>query len=199
MADQQRGSDAKTKGRRSSFPSDVVSAVDDLVAASRATAAAVPKKARRKIKKLGKQLDAVRATEAKRLRQSAKARQDAERRDRQATDAAARMASIVSTIRDTASGAVAQPAAAKKPAAATKPAATKRAAGAMKPAAAKRAAPAKKPAATAKPAAKPAGATKGATTAKAMTRRRATAAQPAKPTRRTRATTTRAAKPKPTA
>ncbi len=187
MADQQRGSDVKTKGRRSSLPSDVVSAVDDLVAASRATAAAVPKKARRQIKKLGKQLDAVRATEAKRLRQSAKARQDAERRDRQASDAAARMASIVSTIREKASGAVAKPAAAKK---AKKPAAAK-------PDATNRAAPARKPAATAKPGAKPAGATMGATTAKAMTRRRATAAQPAKPTRRTRTATTRAAKPKP--
>jgi hypothetical protein len=176
MADKQRGSKAKTTTkRRSSLPSAVMGAVGDLVTAARSSAEPVPKKARRKIKKLGKQLDAARATEAKRLRQSAKARQDAERRDRQAADAAARMASIVSTIRDTAGAAVAKPAATGKPAAA------------------------RKAAATGKPAAKPAGATKAATTAKATTRRRATAAQPAKPTRGTRTSTTRPAKPKPTA
>jgi hypothetical protein len=187
MADKQRGSKAKTTTkRRSSLPSAVMGAVGDLVTAARSSAEPVPKKARRKIKKLGKQLDAARATEAKRLRQSAKARQDAERRDRQAADAAARMASIVSTIRDTASGAVAKPANARKPAAATKPAV------ARKPAAARKAA------ATGKPAAKPAGATKAATTAKARTRRRATAAQPAKPTGRP-PTTTPATNPKPTA
>src|SRR5688572_33026491 len=105
MADKKPGSDPRTtRGRRSSLSTDVIGAVDDLVAASKSPAAPVPKKARRKIQKLRKELDAVRATEAKRLRQSAKARQEAAKRDRQAADAAARMASIVSTIRDTAGG-----------------------------------------------------------------------------------------------
>ena len=108
MADKQRGPDAKTtRGRPSSLQPDVMSAVHDLVTAARSAAAPVPKKARRKIKKLSKELDAVRATEAKRLRQSARARQAAERRARQAADAAAQMASLVSTIRDTASGSIA--------------------------------------------------------------------------------------------
>ncbi len=196
MADKQPGSEAKTtRGRRSSLSTDVVGAVDDLVAASKSPAAPVPKKARRKIQKLGKQLDAVRATEAKRLRQSAKARQEAAKRDRQAADAAAQMASIVSTIRDTAGGSTAKRAAGPAPAV---KAPTAKAAKAVKPAAA---AAAKPVAASAKPAAtrKPAGASKPATNAKATTRRRTTATQAPKPGRRTRTATTRTAKPKPTA
>jgi hypothetical protein len=188
MADKQPGSGAKTTtGPRSSLSTDVMGAVGDLVTAARSPSAPVPKKARRKIQKLGKQLDAVRATEAKRLRQSAKARQEAAKRERQAADAAAQMASIVSTIRDTAGGSIRKRHATKAAAARTAPA--KRAV-AAKPAAAT------KPAT--KPAPKPAGATKAATTAKAATRRRTTVTPAPKPVRRT-ATTARTPKPKPTA
>lgn len=208
MADTRRGSDAKTTTkRRSSLSTAVIGAVDDLVTAAQSPAAPVSKKARRKMKKLGKQLDAVRATEAKRLRQSAKARQEAARRDRQAADAAARMASIVSTMRDTAGGSIAKQRAGTAPAAkspALKPAKSaggkttrsKPATAAARPAAAARA----KPAAAAKPSGgtKPAGARKAATTAKAATRRRTTATPAPKPARRT-VTTTRTPKPKPTA
>ncbi len=198
MADTRPGSTAKKTGERpSSLSNDVIGAVDDLVAAAQSPAAPVSKKARRKIQKLGKQLDAVRATEAKRLRQSAKARQKALKRERQAADAAAQMASIVSTIRDTASDSIpkrpaTRAAGAKAPPAKGTPAAP------TKPAAAAK--PATKPAAATKAAAatKPTGATKAATTAKAATRRRTTATPAPKPVRRSR-TTTRTPKPKPTA
>jgi hypothetical protein len=196
MADKRRATTQKaTGGRRSALPTDVIGVVDDLVTASKRPGAPVPKKARRKIQKLGKQLDAVRATEAKRLRQSAKARQEAAKRDRQAADAAARMASIVSTIRDTAGGSAAKSpkrsVTASKPAAAAKAPPAKHAAAAKAPAAMKRASPTKP--------AKPAGATAAATAAKSATRRRASATPAPKPTRRARATAARPAKPKPTA
>lgn len=207
MADKRPGSDATTRKPRSSLPTAVISAVDDLVTAAQSAAAPVPKKARRKIKKLGKQLDAVRATEAKRLRQSAKARQKAARRDRQAADAAARMASIVSTIRDAAGSAIAKPRPGATPTAkpvvskpakspvATKSATPKRTAATTRPAPAARA----KPAAATKSAraTEPVGAAKPATTAKAATRRRTTATPATNPVRKTRSAS-RTPKPKPT-
>lgn len=188
MADTRPGSTAKRPGeRRSSLSNAVIGAVDDLVAAAQSPAAPVPKKARRKIKQLGKQLDAVRATEAKRLRQSAKARQKAVKRERQAADAAAQMASIVSTIRDTAGDSIPKRTATKAAGAKAAPA---------KGATAAKQAAATKPATRA--ATKPAGASKAATTAKAATRRPTTATPTPKPVSRSRATT-RTLKPKPTA
>jgi hypothetical protein len=216
MVVKQRGSATKGDGGRSSVPADVIASVADIVAKSQAAAAHVPKETRRQIRKLGRQFDAARATEAKRLRQAARLRLEIEKRERQAADAAAVMTSIVSTIRDVAKGAIGSPTppkrakarpAATKAASARKPAArgtaTKSAAAtaATKPTARSAAA---KPAGATRPAPKPAaakaaGAAKPATAAKAPTRRgRATTPQ-RPPATRGRSPSTRTTKRKPTA
>jgi hypothetical protein len=156
----------------SSMPADVIASVADLVASAQAATAPVTKRARRRIQELGRQLDAARAVEAKRLRQSAKARLKVEKRERQATDAASAVASIVLTIRDEAGVAIGRKAGATAAKAAAKPAAVR---SAVEPAAAKTA----NMQAAAKPAGKP-----------------AAAARPASPTR---STDRRRTKPKPTA
>jgi polyhydroxyalkanoate synthesis regulator phasin len=145
MAVKQRGSSTNVDRMRagSSMPADVIASVDDLMTAAQAAAAPVTKKARRRIQELGRQLDTARATEAKRLRQSAKARLKVEKRERQAADAAAAMASIVSTIRDEAGAAIGRKAGATAAKALAKPAAAKPAA--AKPADAKSATPRSKP------------------------------------------------------
>lgn len=187
MADKPKTPAARTRSSKptSGLPAGVLKAADDVMAASQDAAAPVPKKARRRIRKLGQQLDTVRATEAKRRRQSAKAQQLAEKRERQAADAAAEMTTIIGRIRDEAGDAVATPASSAKSRQAVKPAranksatATTKPAGTTKPARATT-----KPARTPKPAAattKPAAATtkparpttKPATTAKAASRSR---------------------------
>jgi hypothetical protein len=155
----------------SSMPADVIASVADIVATAQAATAPVTKKARRRIQELGRQLDAARAVQAKRLRQSAKARLKVEKRERQAMDAASAMASIVLTIRDEAGAAIGRKAGATAAKAAAKPAAVR----SVEPAAAKTA--------TMQAAAKAAG-------------KPAAAARPASPTRRT---ARRRTKPKPTA
>jgi hypothetical protein len=199
MAVKQRGSAAKADatGAVSSIPAEVNAAVGDIVAASKATATQVPKATRRRIEKLGRQLDAARATEAKRLRQAARLREELAKRERQAADAAALMASIVAAIRDAASGVVgARPVRtpARTRATANKAPATKAAA---KPASASKPAAAKAPAKAA--AAKRAGAARPASAAKAPTRRRSATTPRPRPATRLRAASTRTTKPKPTA
>lgn len=194
MAVKQRGSAAKAdaSGAGSSIPAEV----GDIVAASKATATQVPKATRRRIEKLGRQLDAARATEAKRLRQAARLRDELTKRERQAADAAALIASIVAAIRDAASGVVgARPVRtpARTRATANKAPATKAAA---KPASAGKPVAAKAPAKAA--AAKPAGAARPATAAKAPTRRRRATTSRPKPATRRRAASTRTTKPNPT-
>ena len=85
------------KAKRSSLPASVVGAAGDVVAAAQQASAPVTRKTARELKKLGKQLDAARAKETKRLRQLAKAestqgsKQVAKRRQ-QAAEAAADVA-----------------------------------------------------------------------------------------------------------
>jgi hypothetical protein len=194
MAVKQRGSATKADGQvsGSSMSADVIAAVGDIVAASHAAAAHVPKATRRRIERLGRQLDAARATEAKRLRQAARLRDELAKRERQAADAAALMASIVVSIREAASGvsgAQTGPTPGRR-ATATKASARKAAA---KPASAS------KPAAAKATAAKPAGAARPATAAKAPTRRRSTTKPRPKPATPRRAASSRTTKPKPTA
>ena len=79
MVDKRKDMDAATDGTgpASAVPSDLLAAAEDVVTASQSSAARVPKKAQRKIRKLAKELDGARATEAKRLRQAAKAQVEA--------------------------------------------------------------------------------------------------------------------------
>ena len=152
MADKPKTPTTKSPARKpaSGVPAVVLTAVDEVMTASQDPAASVPKKARQRIRKLGRQLDSARAIEAKRLRQSAKAQQQAQKRERQAADAAAQMATIIGQIRDEAGDAAAHAAPNAKvrqaamPAQATKPAAS------AKPSRTAKGTPAAKPAATAK-------------------------------------------------
>lgn len=64
----------------------------------------LPKKAKRQVRKLTKQLGAARATEAKRLRQSAKAHKRVDKRERQVARAAADVATIEGRIRGVTDG-----------------------------------------------------------------------------------------------
>ena len=64
----------------------------------------LPKKTKRRVRKLTKQLDAARATEAKRLRQSAKAHKAVDKRERQIARAAADVATIEGRIRGVTEG-----------------------------------------------------------------------------------------------
>jgi hypothetical protein len=78
----------------------------------------LPKKMKRQVRKLAKQLGAARAVEAKRLRQSAKAHKRVDKRERQVARAAADVAAIEGRIRgvtDGAEGAKPAPAAAPVP------------------------------------------------------------------------------------
>lgn len=76
----------------------------------------LPKTTRREVRKLSKQLGAAQAMEAKRLRQSVKAHQKVDKRERQVARAAASVAKIEGRIRDVASGAsAASPAPAATP------------------------------------------------------------------------------------
>lgn len=65
----------------------------------------LPKKAKRQVRKLTKQLGAARATEAKRSRQSAKAHKRVDKRERQVARAAADVAAIEGRIRGVTEGA----------------------------------------------------------------------------------------------
>jgi hypothetical protein len=200
MAVKQRRSATKADGTRagSSIPADVIAAVGDIVAASQAAAAHVPKQTRRRIERLGRQFDAARATEAKRLRQSARLQQELAKRERQAADAAAMMASIVVTIRDAASGVAGAKAGVPKPTA-TKSASAKPATKAVTTKAVTTKAVPTKPAAATPATTKPAEAAQPATAAKAPTRRRGATTSRPKPTTRPRAASTRTTKPKPSA
>ena len=100
-----KSTNGSRKARGSSVPADVLGAVGDLVAAAQHASAPVTGKAAKEIRKLGKQLDAARATEAKRLGQLAKAeaskgRKQVAKRQRQAGEAAAEVASLVARIGD---------------------------------------------------------------------------------------------------
>ena len=64
----------------------------------------LPKKTKRQVRKLTKQLGAARATEAKRLRQSAKAHARVDKRERQVARAAADVATIEGRIRGVTEG-----------------------------------------------------------------------------------------------
>ena len=65
----------------------------------------LPKKSKRQVRKLTKQLATARATEAKRLRQSAKAHKRVDKRERQVARAAADVAAIEGRIRGVTDGA----------------------------------------------------------------------------------------------
>jgi hypothetical protein len=65
----------------------------------------LPKKAKRQVRKLTKKLGAARATEAKRMRQSAKAHKRVDKRERQVARATADVASIEGRIRGVTDGA----------------------------------------------------------------------------------------------
>ena len=112
----------------SGVPGDVIRAADELLTAAKSNAAPLTKKTRQRIQKLGRQLEAARATEAKRLRQKAKAEQQVAKFDRLAADAAAAIVSLVGRIRDEAreavGGASSTSAAAKPKAVARKPRST---------------------------------------------------------------------------
>jgi hypothetical protein len=107
MVQARKGSTAATNGTgpASAVPSEVLAAADDVVTASQASVTALPKKTRRKIRKLAKDLDAARATEAKRLRQATRAQLKVDKRQDQAAAAAAEMATIIGLIRDKATSA----------------------------------------------------------------------------------------------
>lgn len=90
----------------SGVPGDVIRAADELLTAAKSNAAPLTKKSRQRIQKLGRQLEAARATEAKRLRQKAKAEQQVAKFERLAGDAAAAIVSLVGRIRDEAREAV---------------------------------------------------------------------------------------------
>ena len=64
----------------------------------------LPKKAKRQVRKLTKQLGAAQATEARRLRQSAKAHKRVDKRERQVARAAADVAAIEGRIRGVTEG-----------------------------------------------------------------------------------------------
>jgi hypothetical protein len=101
MADKKRATErrhADPPDQRMS--TDVLADADEVVAATQAATASAPKKARRRIRKLTQELDVARTSVARRLRQSAKAQQMVDKRERQAARAAARVAAIISTIRD---------------------------------------------------------------------------------------------------
>ncbi len=104
MAKSTKGS-RKGKGRGSSVPKDVVAAAGDLIAAAQAATGPLTARAVHDLAKLGKQLDAARTNETKRLRKLAKAeskkgRKEIDKRRHQAGDAAAEVASLVGRIGD---------------------------------------------------------------------------------------------------
>ena len=113
----------------------------------------LPKKAKRQVRKLTKQLDAARATEARRLRQSAKAHQKVDKRERQAARATAGVAAIEGRIRELTDGEAAQrpaPAASPMPPKPPRPARrTAAPASNPKPGAPRKPAPSPKPSTTA--------------------------------------------------
>jgi hypothetical protein len=83
---------------------------------SETTGAVQPsKKSKRRLRRLGKDLDAARATEARRLRQSVKAHQKADKRERQVARASADVTAILGRIAEAAGDDVAR----KPPAVAT--------------------------------------------------------------------------------
>jgi hypothetical protein len=123
---------------------------DPKVAAGTAsTKSDASRKSGREIRRLSKRLDSARANEAKRLRQSARAHQKVDKRERQVARAAADIVSIESRLREvTDGGSAARPAPATAPTPARTPRPTRRTASAMtKPAVA----PASKPAPARKP------------------------------------------------
>ncbi len=95
MARSQDRDDTKTKPDGPAGQPAAPAAAD----AAEATAkASIPKKVRRLIRKLDRQLDAARSVEAKRLTQSAKAKQRVAKRERQATAAAADVQALLASI-----------------------------------------------------------------------------------------------------
>ena len=109
----------------------------------------VTKGTKRQVRKLTKQLGSARASEAKRLRQSAKAHQKVDKRERQAARAAADVAAIEGRIRELTAGDEA-----RRPAPATSPMPPKPARPARRtaaPATNPKPAPPRKPAPAAKP------------------------------------------------
>ena len=132
---------------------DVLIETPDPVAGSAPETRPLPKKAKRQVRKLTKQLGVARATEAKRLRQSAKAHKRVDKRERQVARAAADVAAIESRIRgvtDGADGARPAPATSPMPPKPQRPARRAAApAASPKPAPPRRANPTPKPPATA--------------------------------------------------
>lgn len=84
---------------------DVLIATPAAVTGSASETRPLPKKTKRQVRKLTKQLGAARATEARRLRQSAKAHKRVDKRERQVARAAADVARIEGRIRGVADGA----------------------------------------------------------------------------------------------
>lgn len=105
MTDDTTPSRKNGSGKDGAVPADLLTAADDLVAAARSkpsTGGKGGKKGRKAIRKLGRDLDAARSAEAKRLRQTAKAQRALEKRERQVADAGANVRVIVGRIRDVA-------------------------------------------------------------------------------------------------
>ena len=84
---------------------DVLIATPTAVTGSAPETRPLPRKTKRQVRKLTKQLGAARATEARRLRQSAKAHKRVDKRERQVARAAADVARIEGRIRGVADGA----------------------------------------------------------------------------------------------
>ena len=132
---------------------DVLVETPDAVAGSAPEIRPLPKKTKREVRKLTKQLGAARATEAKRLRQSAKAHRRVDKRERQVARAAADVAAIEGRIHgatDGAEGTKPAPAAAPMPPKPSRPARrTAAPVSSPKPAAPRKANPTPKPPASA--------------------------------------------------
>src|SRR3954470_11450547 len=101
MADKQTDR-SRSNGQEHGRPGtpEALSAAADVGAAAKPATASAPKKARKHIGKLTKELDRARATADKRMRQVEAAREKLEKREREAAAAATEVASIIGRIRD---------------------------------------------------------------------------------------------------
>src|SRR5690349_20330084 len=88
------------QGRGASATGELLSAADEVVVAANAATASAPKKARKRIQKLTKELGRARATVDKRMHQVELAREKLEKREQEAAAAATEVASIIGKIRD---------------------------------------------------------------------------------------------------
>src|SRR5688572_3756426 len=98
-----KSSGGSRKARVASIPADVVAAAGDVVRSAQQTSAPVTRKAAKELRDLGRQLDAARAIEAKRLAQLAQAEaskggKQVAKRGRQAAAATADVAALVARI-----------------------------------------------------------------------------------------------------